>query len=107
MSEADFQKFRETYILEIAEENIKAGLWKAFDAMERSRRAFEERLPDGLRAEDHHFFVIIDALTGQPVGHLWLGREEGPDGPVGFLFRPLCRQKAPRPGVRERCVEGP
>ena len=95
MGEDDFQRFREVYVREMAEENINAGIWKAMEAMERSQRAFEDLLPEGRDAARHHFFLIIDTLTGQSVGHLWFKQEEGPDGPVGFLFD-LCVDKKHR-----------
>jgi ribosomal protein S18 acetylase RimI-like enzyme len=92
LSEAEFSTFREANIKEMADENVSAGIWNAKDALERSRKTFDEQLPDGLGTKDNYLFVINDQLTGQPIGYLCFKVEEGLDGPVGYLLN-LCLEK--------------
>jgi len=87
MSEAEYERFRETSIREYAQANIDAGRWPVDTALERSRVAYESLLPNGLKTPGQHLFTIHDGAHGADVGVLWLAVTDHPGGQrSGFVY---------------------
>jgi len=84
MDEEEYTAFLEYIIPDYAKENVKAGYWSEGEAMEKSRKAIESLLPEGLNTADHHLFTIED--QGQRVGLIWMRAQV--DRPIkqGFIF---------------------
>ncbi|HEY2982301.1 MAG TPA: GNAT family N-acetyltransferase [Anaerolineales bacterium] len=72
MQPARFAAYVERGIREYAQEHIKNGDWTPHEALERSRKEFEQLLPDGLKSKDQHIFTIMDPQDGRDVGILWV-----------------------------------
>jgi ribosomal protein S18 acetylase RimI-like enzyme len=75
MSEAGYTRFWRESIAGYAQEKVTAGQWLAETAPDQSGAEFAGLLPQGLATPDHHLFEIIDAASGQAVGHLWFAIE--------------------------------
>jgi ribosomal protein S18 acetylase RimI-like enzyme len=87
MTEADYERFRETSIREYAQANIDAGRWPVDAAVERSRDAYERLLPKGLKTPGQHLFCIHDDERKADVGVLWLAVTEQPGGSCsGYVY---------------------
>lgn len=87
MSEAGYQRFRETSIREYAQANIDAGRWPPEAALERSRDAYDQLLPKGLKTPGQHLFTIHDDVQGADVGVMWLAVTEHPGGQrSGYVY---------------------
>ena len=71
MGAAYYARWRETAAADYAQDNIAAGRWPASGALERSRREFDELLPQGLATPEHFLFEIRDAQGGATVGSIW------------------------------------
>jgi ribosomal protein S18 acetylase RimI-like enzyme len=71
MGAAFYARWRETAAADYAHDNIAAGRWPAEGALERSRREFDELLPQGLATPDNFLFEIRDAEGGTSVGSIW------------------------------------
>jgi ribosomal protein S18 acetylase RimI-like enzyme len=85
MTKKEFEVMMEGNIGRYADENVKAGYWSSYNALERSKEAIEHLLPNGLHTESHHFYTANDAEKDIPVGHVWIRVEPGEDR-RGFIF---------------------
>jgi RimJ/RimL family protein N-acetyltransferase len=75
MEQKDFEPYLERDIREYAEEHIRNGNWKQEEALERSREAHQQFLPDGLKSKNQYLFSIIDDASDQKLGVLWVNIE--------------------------------
>lgn len=85
MTGNDFEKFLNMAIPAYATSNVTARRWVEKDAMERSRQAFAELLPQGLATPHHLFFVIARGDDQAKVGYVWVKLE--PDAQSAFLYQ--------------------
>jgi ribosomal protein S18 acetylase RimI-like enzyme len=72
MEQKDFEIFLERGIREYAEDHVRNGNWTAEESLERSRKEFEQLLPDGVNSKDQFLFSIIDETHGNKIGMLWV-----------------------------------
>lgn len=86
LSDADFDTYLERDIRLYAEENVRAGYWSEAEALDKSRKAHERLLPEGLATKNHYLFAIQEAATGVTVGSLWLMADRETERPTGFIF---------------------
>jgi ribosomal protein S18 acetylase RimI-like enzyme len=84
MTESEFVAYLEKSVPEYAAENVRAGYWSAEDALERSRRSYENLLPQGVKTEHNYLFRIQIEETGEKIGILWMKHET--PRPHGFIF---------------------
>ena len=63
---------------------MKAGYWSEEDALERSRQAFTNLLPQGTQTENNYLFRIMLAKNGEKVGMIWM-KHDAPR-PHGYIF---------------------
>src|SRR5262245_60402745 len=71
ITEEDYKKWLAEEIVAYAYDKTESGAWPAVEALERSRRAFLQLLPDGLESEDQYIYSIYDETLGKNVGVLW------------------------------------
>jgi len=84
MLENEFEAYLAVTVPEYAAENIRAGYWSEDGALERSRKAYDNLLPQGVKTENNYLFHIRVHETGKKVGVLWL-KHEAPR-PHGFIY---------------------
>lgn len=53
LKQEDFDRFLEREIVEYANDHVRNGNWPAEGALERSRKEYEQYLPDGVRDHQH------------------------------------------------------
>jgi ribosomal protein S18 acetylase RimI-like enzyme len=70
-----FDRFLERGIREYAEDHVRNGNWPAEGAIERSRKEFENLLPDGIHSRDQYLWSIVDE-AGNKIGVLWVQVKE-------------------------------
>ena len=63
MTETEFKAYLEEDIKEYAEVNVRNGYWDETEALEKSKQAHDQLLPDGPATKDHHLF--FRSLTKQ------------------------------------------
>ncbi len=85
MTQSEFDAFVEMSIPDYAAENVKAGYWSEDEALERSRKEFNQLLPQGLQSENHHLFTVYDGETA--VGLIWLRANLDRPLKSGFIFQ--------------------
>ena len=50
--------------------HVRAGNWTDAESLEKSRREFEELLPQGLKTEDNFLYSLVDG--NETVGMIWM-----------------------------------
>ena len=86
LGDVDFDTYIERDIRLYAEENVRAGYWSEAEALDKSRKAHERLLPEGLATKNHYLFAIQEAATGTTVGSLWLMADRETERRTGFIF---------------------
>jgi ribosomal protein S18 acetylase RimI-like enzyme len=86
MTEDDYQAYLAKAIPEYAAERIQAGNYDEADALNRSRKEFEQYLPQGIHTP-RNFVGKLQNEIEQTVGYLWYGFfENRPDNAFIFDF---------------------
>ncbi|NJC98170.1 MAG: GNAT family N-acetyltransferase [Anaerolineales bacterium] len=86
MLESEFEAYLEKTIPGYAADNVEAGYWSGEDALERSRKAFERLLPEGVNTKNQYLFHVEDVETNQRVGIIWLNAQTESPRPTGFIY---------------------
>ena len=84
MTETELEAHLEKSIPEYAAENVAAGYWSEEDALERSRKAFNNLLPQGVKTENNYLFHIQLEENGEKIGMIWMKHET--PRPHGFIY---------------------
>jgi ribosomal protein S18 acetylase RimI-like enzyme len=84
MTQPEFDAFLEQAIPEYAEDNVKAGYWGQEEALEKSRKEFEQLLPQGLKSENHYLYTLYDG--NDAVGIIWMRANVDRPTRSGFIF---------------------
>jgi ribosomal protein S18 acetylase RimI-like enzyme len=84
MTESEFEAYLEKTIPEYAADKVRAGDWPEEEALERSRKSYQDPLPEGVKTEHNYLFRIQIEETGEKIGILWM-KHEAPR-PHGFIF---------------------
>jgi predicted GNAT family acetyltransferase len=71
MSQPEFDLFLERSIPEYAEDKVRAGNWTEAESLERSRREFEELLPQGLNTSDNFLYTLYND-DKEAAGMIWI-----------------------------------
>jgi ribosomal protein S18 acetylase RimI-like enzyme len=75
MTENEFEAYLEKTVPEYAAENVAAGYWSEEEALERSRKAFANLLPQGVKTENNYLFRVQMIESGEKVGMIWMKHE--------------------------------
>ena len=84
MAESEFEIYLEKAVPEYAAENVRAGYWSEEEALERSRKAYNGLLPQGVKTENNYLFRVQLKESGEKIGMVWM-RHEVPR-PHGFIY---------------------
>ena len=83
MTQPQFDKFLERTVPEYAAEHVRAGNWLESEALEKSRKEFEELLPQGLSSADNYLYTFYDG--DRAVGMIWMKVKSHP-AKSGFIY---------------------
>jgi len=86
MLESELDKYLERSVPGYAEENVKAGYWSEDEALEKSRKVFDNLLPDGIKSKGQYLFQVEDTETNERVGIIWLNARIDIPHPSGFIY---------------------
>lgn len=75
LQQTDFERFLERGVREYAADHVRNGNWPAEGSLERSRKEFEQYLPEGIHTPDQYLWSILDE-TGNGIGVLWVQVKE-------------------------------
>lgn len=102
MTSDEYTAFLEASIPEYAAEKVKAGSWTAVEALEKSRKAHDDLLPQGAATSGQHLYTILDGNKG--IGWVWMSGDSGAAGGSGFIFDLFVESEYRRRGVAERAM---
>ncbi len=83
MSQLEFDAFLERTIPEYAADHVCAGQWLESESLEKSRKEFEDLLPQGLNTEDNFLYTLVDG--DKAVGMIWMKIKRHPSI-SGFIY---------------------
>jgi ribosomal protein S18 acetylase RimI-like enzyme len=90
MTQPEFEAFLERTIPEYAAEHVRAGNWTEEESLERSRKEFEDLLPQGLSTEDNFLYSLVDG--NETVGLIWMKVKRHPSI-SGFIYDVFVEEK--------------
>jgi ribosomal protein S18 acetylase RimI-like enzyme len=102
MTQVEFKAFLNVIVPEYASEKVKAGNWSAEEALEKSRKAHSDLLPQGLDSPKQHLYTIEDGLI--QVGHLWLSVDPQTFGGAGYIHDLFVAVPYRRKGIAEKAM---
>jgi ribosomal protein S18 acetylase RimI-like enzyme len=96
MTEAQYIVYLDEAIPGFAAEKVTSGQWLQEEALELSRKAFRDLLPQGMDTPDNYLYTVQDS-DGNPVGMLWFGVQNRADKRIAYVYdvsiRPEHRRK--------------
>jgi len=72
MLQSDFEPYLELGILEYAADHVRNGNWTEQESLEKSRKQFQDLLPEGVNSKDQFLYSIVDEETNNKMGLLWV-----------------------------------
>jgi RimJ/RimL family protein N-acetyltransferase len=85
MTEDEFAAWMAATVPAYAEDKVASGQWSEAESLARSRKEFDELLPQGLATPENRLFTIVDAL-GAPVGTLWIAEQSRAGARVAYVY---------------------
>src|SRR5689334_14867729 len=85
MTREEINQFNEESIIDYAESQVKAGVWRQDEALQKSRELFDRPLPEDLSAENNFFYSVRDDTLSVKVGGINLIMGGGKSDPIGFI----------------------
>lgn len=97
MTEAGFEAFLTRSVPDYAGDKVRAGTWRAEDALRLSQESHAQLLPQGLATPDNHLFTIMHG--GVDAGNLWLAVQRPGGRALGFVYDVFVAEAFRRRGV--------
>jgi ribosomal protein S18 acetylase RimI-like enzyme len=107
MNEETFSNYLAVAIPAYAQDNVDAGRWGQADALERSEKAHDALLPDGIETRDNYLFNIIDNESSN-VGQIWVKIEDNIRTKSAFIYDIEICESSRRKGYAKSalgCIE--
>jgi ribosomal protein S18 acetylase RimI-like enzyme len=90
MIQSEFEAFLERTIPEYAAEHVRAGNWTEADALEKSRKEFEDLLPLELNTPDNFLYTLYEGE--EAIGIIWVKVKPKPSK-SGFIYDVFIDEK--------------
>ena len=102
MTENEFLAFAEEAIPAFAADKTTSGHWSPDEALELSRKSFEELLPHGLASPDNFLFTIRDPANEASVGVIWIAVQEQGGKRIAYVYNVTVQPEHQRKGHATR-----
>jgi len=86
LPQTELDSYLQDSIREYADDHVRTGNWKPEEALERSKREFDELLPQGVNSPGQHLFSIRERATELPVGMIWFAERGQGQTPFAFIY---------------------
>ena len=86
MCEAEFEPFMKISMRSQAQDQVKAGEWKAEEADTHIQKLRQLFLPEGLNTPKHFFFTLEENEINQKVGVLWFTIVDQDDSQLFYVM---------------------
>jgi ribosomal protein S18 acetylase RimI-like enzyme len=90
MTQPEYEAFLEHAIPEYAADHVRTGHWTETESLEKSRKEFEELLPQGLSTENNFLYTLVD--EDEAIGLIWMNVKTQPSK-IGFIYNVFVKEK--------------
>jgi ribosomal protein S18 acetylase RimI-like enzyme len=97
MSLPEYERWLEATIPAYAADKVASGQWSQAESLARSKKEYDELLPQGRGTADNHFFTIVDAQSAA-VGVLWFAVKTRFDARIAYVFDVAVQPERQREG---------
>lgn len=94
MNDGEFEKFLEVSVLDYSRDLEKSGLSSKEEALENSRKQFDELLPRGKYTDDNFIYIVVNS-ENEDVGTIWYRKN---NDKVAFICDFLIYEKFRKKG---------
>ena len=101
MTQTEFEAFLAHAIPEYASDHVRTGHWTEAESLEKSRKEFEEVLPQGLNTENNFLYTLVD--DNEAVGLIWLNVKTHPSK-SGFIYDVFVEERFRGKGYGKRLM---
>lgn len=102
MTQNEFLAFAEEAVPAFAADKIASGHWSPDEALELSRKSFDELLPHGLASGDNFLFTIRDPANQVNVGTVWIAVQERAGKRIAHVYNVIVQPAHQRKGHATR-----
>jgi ribosomal protein S18 acetylase RimI-like enzyme len=103
MDETTFRKYREHLVHDYAADKVRAGVWSADEAGDRSAKEVNGLLPEGTLTRGHHLYSVRDESVSGEVGILWVSPRDS--GRSLWIYDVIVYERFRRRGYASRILE--
>jgi ribosomal protein S18 acetylase RimI-like enzyme len=102
MDEPSFRGYREHLVRDYAADKVRAGVWSAAEAEDRSAKDIDGLLPEGTATRDHFLFSVRDESVPAEVGILWVSPRDS--GRSLWIYDIIVHERFRRRGYGHRIL---
>ena len=102
MDETPFREYREHLVRDYAADKVRAGVWTAAEAEDRSAKDIDDLLPEGTATRDHYLFSVRDESVPAEVGILWVSPRDS--GRSLWIYDIIVHERFRRRGYGHRIL---
>ena len=85
MTRSEYDAWPAATIPAYAADKVASGQWSSEEALDLSKKEYDELLPLGLETPDNHFFTVVDSRSCA-VGTLWFAVKIKFDARIAYVF---------------------
>jgi len=104
MSEHEFLAFVEDALPAYAADKVASGQWAKDEALELSRKSFQDLLPQGLATPNNYLFTILDSAERGGVGMVWISAQDRAGKRIGYVYNISVKPEHQRKGHARRAL---
>jgi len=104
MTEGEFVAFATEAVPAYAADKVASGQWSKDEALELSRKSFDELLPLGLATPDNYLFTIRDSAEQASVGMLWIAVQDRGGKRIAYVYDVSVKPEHQRKGYATRAL---
>jgi ribosomal protein S18 acetylase RimI-like enzyme len=104
MTEGEFFAFATEAVPAYAADKVASGQWSKDEALELSRKSFDELLPLGLATPDNYLFTIRDSTEQAGVGMLWIAVQDRGGKRIAYVYDISVKPQHQREGYATRAL---
>ena len=104
ITDDEFELWLTTAIPEFARDKVSSGQWPEDAALELSRKAYAELLPQGRTTPKNHLYAVLDQ-EGATVGTLWFAEQERAGRRIAYVYEIVILSAYRRLGHGRRAFE--
>ena len=103
MDETSFREYREHLVHDYAADKVRAGVWSAEEAEDRSAKEVDGLLSEGTLTRGHYLYSVRDETVPGEVGILWVSPRDS--GRSLWIYDIIVHERFRRRGYASRILD--